>query len=93
MGDLNIDILSENKDSAEYLNCLSHYGFLSYVNIPTRANACLDHVFVKSQTHNVSSGVYVNDLTDHYVTLCKLSTSDESFQPSPFNCPKLVVCR
>lgn len=65
-GDLNIDIKdgSPDKRSEDYLLMLSHYGFTTGHQLPTRGNNCLDHVMIKSK---LKSTVVVcdSDITDH----------------------------
>lgn len=77
-GDINIDILSRSRLSDEYLNIMSKYGMVSYINNYTRSvngsNSCLDHIFARGCVVGKSTGViYDNDLTDHFVTFGGLS--------------------
>lgn len=75
IGDLNIDILSENDQNVqEYLEILCEYGYVSQVNTFTRENnyskSCIDHVFLKEKQsytniENITSVLKTN-LTDHY---------------------------
>ena len=44
LGDINIDILNIGA-SYRYQTMLASFGFLSYLNEPTRMRTCLDHVF------------------------------------------------
>lgn len=88
MGDLNIDILNEDDNNiVEYLNCLSLYGFQSFINHPTRVNnissTCIDHLFIKSKLGNISSGIYMSDISDHFLTMCKINI--------PSNYPALSI--
>lgn len=81
IGDINIDILSENIDySTEYLNVMSENGFYSLINKYTRVNAtsksCIDHIFLKARTEhndNIYAAVIKSNITDHYpvVTIIK----------------------
>lgn len=47
LGDININILNCN-ESYSYQAMLASYGFISFLDQPTRMQACLDHVFVKN---------------------------------------------
>lgn len=90
MGDLNIDILKEDdNDITEYLNCLSLYGFQSFINYPTRVNnissTCIDHLFVRSSLSNIVSGIYMSDISDHYLTLCKLNIPSKTHNVPALN--------
>lgn len=77
MGDLNIDILSDDYIVHDYLSCLSEFGFYNCLNKPTRISlTCLDHIFVKTKNISVSTRVYVSGITDHFVTLCRLSSDN-----------------
>ena len=78
VGDVNIDILSENKYSADYLNILHEYGYISYINKPTRidgaTNTCIDHIFLKDkyEVHKKNNGlIYEYQITDHFpIAIC-----------------------
>ncbi|KAJ8961937.1 hypothetical protein NQ314_005869 [Rhamnusium bicolor] len=71
-GDVNINILSPNEISQEYLNILNAEQFISYINKPTRiqgnSQSCIDHFFIKSSINeqNISSIIYEADITDHF---------------------------
>lgn len=78
LGDININILDNDYDINEYQTCLSQYGFIGYINKPTRINSCIDHIFVKSNAFSISSGIYITDISDHLMTLCKLFSPDLS---------------
>lgn len=72
VGDINIDILSDNDYIEEYKNIMSAHGFISYINKHTRpqSKTCLDHFFIKSSLHNddskIRSYIFEYDITDHY---------------------------
>lgn len=71
-GDMNINILSSNENSQEYLNVLSSQEYISYINKPTRVQGntqtCIDHFFTKSNINgkNFTPIIYEADITDHY---------------------------
>ena len=82
IGDMNIDLLSTSNDHIlNYLNILSASGFISHVNEPTRisgdSKTCLDHIFIRFSNHNtkVDTAKYLNDITDHFPILCKISAN------------------
>lgn len=76
IGDINIDILNNEFNTMEYLTILSNFGFFSYVNDPTRlglnSSTCIDHIFVKTSSLRVVSGIFQSDLTDHFPIVCNL---------------------
>lgn len=64
-GDLNIDILAENKPFVnEYLCMLAKHAILPAINKPTRLTACLDHFMVKSKFPTLTL-VAETMITDH----------------------------
>lgn len=70
-GDLNIDILqSETRriNPTEYLCLLAEHDLIPAITIPTRLNACLDHIFIKSNSRSIG-GVCNTELTDHKTVL------------------------
>ena len=94
IGDINIDILKENnKDTNDYLNCLSKYDYISYINTPTRettdTRTCIDHIFVKSAKNSLSKilpFIINNSLTDHY----PIAVIIQSQTPVEKSKPKLI---
>lgn len=84
MGDININILESDNNTIEYLNILSQFGFHNFINKPTRSclssSTCIDHIFVKSNSLKIKSGIFVTDISDHYPTLCQ-------FEKSATTCP------
>lgn len=73
VGDINIDILNNDKNSDDYLNILSEYDYLSYINKPTRidgnSSSCIDHIFLKckNSVHEKNkSFIYEYQITDHF---------------------------
>lgn len=69
-GDINLNILETEAthEIAEYYDFLHELGFLSWINVPTRQNSCLDHIMVKAPRdmfrHSKSAILNVH-LTDH----------------------------
>lgn len=81
IGDVNIDILSENINSYEYLDILSENGFISQINKYTReqneSKSCLDHIFLKSKSgvsHGDVAAIIKTNITDHYTTILNIGT-------------------
>ena len=70
-GDINIDIL--DAESNEYLCLYAEHGLEPVITKPTRINACLDHIFVR--TRNPAVGVVHDcDITDHKIAMLGLNT-------------------
>ncbi|KAJ8967703.1 hypothetical protein NQ317_004203 [Molorchus minor] len=74
-GDINIDILSEDANSYDYLNLLSEFGYVSQINKYTRVHntskSCIDHIFLKNTSNNINeniAGIIRTNITDHYIT-------------------------
>lgn len=80
VGDTNIDILSDKIYSQVYLNILSEYGYLSYINEYTRiageSKSCIDHIFIKARhskdIDHIRSFIFQYDLTDHHPVIAHL---------------------
>ena len=78
---MNIDILQDNQNSANYLNLLENSGFINCIKSPTRehfksnrlSRTCIDHCFVKSMIID-SSYVVHSKISDHYPIDIKLKT-------------------
>lgn len=80
-GDLNIDICSTSCNS-DYLCLMASHHLLPAITKPTRGEACLDHIFTRSNCK--SSGlVYDSSITDHYITLAGFSLSKHHIQCKP----------
>ena len=79
-GDINIDILSKDGSASETLHAFNSYDFLPLINIPTRVcditATCLDHMWYNHFDANIS-GVFVNDITDHFITIASLRNNFE----------------
>lgn len=70
-GDMNINLLNGQPITTEYLSLLTHYGFNSTINSPTRitsnSESCIDHIFVKTKK-KTSSSIIRSTVTDHFTT-------------------------
>lgn len=83
VGDINIDIIdSSNKQTTNYLHMMAMHGFLPCVTIPTRNDACLDHIFIKS-TSRASGAVCLCAITDHEIAMAAIPTSKSKMDRQP----------
>ena len=70
-GDFNYNLLNSSFDNnvASFSNLLSSYGFVSTICKPTRISAncstLLDNIFVNDHKYLQSSGIIIEDLSDH----------------------------
>lgn len=75
MGDINCDILDDNRLTDDYLNLMASYGLSCLINEPTRivdqSQSCIDHCFVR---FNVSSELNIS----HAAQTLHLGISDHS---------------
>ena len=88
IGDINIDILEENHNGADYkltdkyLNLLASCGLFSKIDSPTReekygnriTRSCIDHCFIKSKFHDCLGLCIEKKLADHYYIAAKILT-------------------
>uniref|UniRef100_A0A2A4JYZ1 Reverse transcriptase domain-containing protein n=1 Tax=Heliothis virescens TaxID=7102 RepID=A0A2A4JYZ1_HELVI len=75
IGDININILPENADSAaqEYLNLCAFHGLLPAHTLPThQSGSCLDHIMLKSKFRSLTL-VANSTITDHHAALLTLN--------------------
>lgn len=77
-GDINIDLLSttSNQDT-EYMLLTAEHGLFPAITKPTRAEACLDHVFV-NKMEGAMGLVCCSDITDHDMVLLGLQLEGPS---------------
>lgn len=69
-GDVNIDLLKNNRDTSAYFDSVSFHGLLSANHYATREDACLDHVMLKTKL-NAYTFTLNTTITDHKsVLLC-----------------------
>lgn len=70
-GDLNIDLLNPNNTEQLFFDMLRSYLFTSLITQPTRIGSnsisLIDHIWSNSLS-GFSSGVILNDISDHYMT-------------------------
>lgn len=74
-GDININIMNKQDNHNNiYLNNMAKYGYISYINKPTRitneTKSCLDHFFLKTDARNTDinckSFIIETNITDHF---------------------------
>lgn len=77
IGDININLFSDNNITDDYLDVLSEFNFISTVNRSTRGNSCIDHIFLKTIEMSISdickTYVVETHLTDHRATVLTLN--------------------
>lgn len=86
VGDINIDILSNDTYAQDYVDLLNENGFVSQINSYTRVEnistkSCIDHVFLKTsgdfQGYENIAAVIQTTITDHYTVLLNIATNME----------------
>lgn len=71
-GDINIDLLNNNRLANNYLDLMTSYDFISYVNSPTRvwegSEICIDHIFIKKiDKYYIDNAIILEtSITDHF---------------------------
>jgi len=87
VGDMNIDILSEDDMIAQkYLNVLAINGYKEVIDMITReerrgertSKSCIDHIFVKTNLENFFGSVIKTKTSDHYLTSCSFIDLEET---------------
>ena len=72
MGDINLDLLkfSSHGKTCEYLENTLSNGFLPLITKPTRISeytaTLIDHIYVKKQELDFTSGIVISDVSDHF---------------------------
>lgn len=62
-GDLNINTLEKNQQTAELINFAKNYNLTIHIKGPTRLNSCIDHII--SNIHNANGELLRLGLSDH----------------------------
>jgi len=83
VGDININLAEKSNVTLEYLNTLNSFGYLQYVNKPTRvandSQTCIDHIFVRNHKHrskiNCKAFIIQTDITDHYTLILNIENN------------------
>ena len=85
MGDVNIDIRSQNEViSNNYLTTLAAMGFIPCINQQTRitnnTGSCIDHIFITTKNKNEveTTVILETDITDHYPTIISLKNNTKT---------------
>lgn len=91
VGDININILSDADYAQEYLNILSMFEFVSYINKPTREKSCLDHFFIKTDKYKIVPIIYKMNITDHNPTIVALSEIKLKMKNTISECSKEYI--
>ena len=91
MGDLNIDLNKCNVVSNEYINAVSHAGFTTMINQPTRIfhyentnSVCcstLDHIITNCCPSFTKAGILIADVSDHLPIIGLLTLSKPCTNP------------
>jgi len=71
LGDINIDILDQEA-SASYLNLIQAHGFDINHTFPTRDDACLDHVMVRTSSFQTETTLHGLKISDHAILSVQL---------------------
>lgn len=75
-GDLNIDLLSEPRNTltSDFLEILHGRGLYSLITKPSRITTTsatlIDHIFINNIENTVNSGLLLNDISDHLPVFC-----------------------
>ncbi|CAH2088401.1 unnamed protein product [Euphydryas editha] len=97
IGDININLIPtdtekphERRNRHSYLNVLSLHGLLPGHSLPTRDNACLDHVMLKLDVNlNPAFVAVINaTITDHDLILLQLSNIST---PKPTRRSRIII--
>lgn len=80
IGDTNINILENGHPQRDdYLNAISYYGLVSYINQPTRVTeetlSCIDHVIGRTK-QSINTIIYESTVTDHYSTILEVENDN-----------------
>ena len=90
-GDFNFNTLNLNEnDSLSFSNLLSSYGFIPTISVPMRvsqsSSTLLDNIYINNTNLFISSGVIIEDLSDHYpvFNFLKLNHSSATVFTKPY---------
>ena len=80
MGDFNLNLLScnDNPQCQDFLNLMLSKSFIPLTRKPTRmtdvASTLIDNIFVNNGSCDISSGIIVSDLSDHFPIYALMSS-------------------
>ena len=84
VGDMNINLFSDEDFAQDYLNILCKHNFVSYINSNTRvqgsSSSCIDHIFLKTSVTSgtaTEAGILRSDITDHYSIIVQFGTKEK----------------
>ena len=93
LGDVNINLLSENNDKVNtYLNNYLTKNFIPCITLPTRITdhsiSLIDHIFIKTPNkllqNRCSSGNLILDVSDHLPNFSFIDIKTKSIKDRPF---------
>ena len=79
VGDININTLKYNiaQNVTDYVNALHSVGCNVCIDSPTRvtsdSSSCIDHIYSNLCSSRLFSNIIMNDVSDHFGTLTKIS--------------------
>ena len=69
LGDFNINLLSEDDKTSEYISMMECYGLQQLVKTPTRitrhSSSLIDHIYSNISSCQISAGTILADMSDH----------------------------
>ena len=85
-GDFNYNLIKENddKNTQDFCNLMSSYGYTNVISKPTRITrdhaSLLDNIFISDEIFFNTSGIIMEDLSDHLPIFINLSFTHEHVQ-------------
>ena len=92
LGDININLISENEKAQTYINNFLGKNFIPCITLPTRirnySTTLIDHIFIKNPRkliqNKCSSGNLIFDITDHLPNFMFLNIDVPSINDRPY---------
>ena len=78
LGDFNFDLLDYHSDTnvSEFVDLCFEFGFTPTITKPTRITStcasCLDNIITNAPPNPLSSGVLIEDISDHFPVFCQI---------------------
>lgn len=83
IGDMNLCLLKQSTLLDNYLSIMSSHGFDQLIDVPTRGNSCLDHIFSKSRDNFIfNAKVFSSGRSDHDALACEIIVENSSVNSS-----------
>ena len=88
-GDFNIDLLkyNNNKGTQHFIDMLFSLGIYPLIDKPSRITdssaTLIDNIFINELNSNITSGLLINDISDHLPIFCLCSYSDMDINRIP----------